>query len=256
MIAGKKPFQVLLALVTLLAAASSIGWGLPRRKHGAHLAKVAIETGKTGCRVDVDGSPGGTTDSQGSLTLSGIAPTEHYLHIDCPGQPESTHFISPDPGQTVELKLQELSGAGSGGGPSPVAMLENNQELRNLLSEAVDLRADGKFPEAIQTLRRAAMLDPDNPDLHHELGNTFLMIRDWENARVELLEALRHEPADADTHNGLGYALEKLGEIRPALDQFRMATHLDPTDDSYKDHYLEALGLLAAEQAQKKKKKR
>lgn len=256
MVAGSKLSRFPLALVVVLATGGSACLGFPRRKHSPHLARVAVQTARAGCRVGVDGSPMGTTNAQGKLMLSGIAPSEHYVHIDCPGQPESTRFISPNANTTVPLIVQPPTGPETEGGSSPVAMVENNQELRNLVRHAVDLRADGKFPEAIQMLRRAAMLDPNNPDLHHELGNTFLMIRNWGNARVELLEALRHEPGDADVHNSLGYALEKLGEIRPALDQFRFATHLDPTDDSYKDHYMEALGLLAAEQAQKKKKKR
>ena len=127
-------------------------------------------------------------------------------------------------------------------------------EVRRLFREAADFRSNGQFPQAIDALRRAIKIDPENPNLHHELGTTFLMIRDWERARVELIEAIRHDPNSAGLHNGLGYALEKLGEIRPALDQFRLAARLDPTDTSYRDQYFEALGLLAAQQSGKKRK--
>ena len=149
----------------------------------------------------------------------------------------------------MEIKAQT-----TGADTSPLALAGRSLEVRSLFREAADFRSNGQFPEAISTLRRAIKVDPENPNLHHELGMTFLMIRDWERARVELLEAIRHDPNSADLHNGLGYALEKLGEISPALDQFRMATRLDSTDTSYRDQYFEALGLLAAQQSQNKKK--
>ena len=128
-------------------------------------------------------------------------------------------------------------------------------ELRRLLAGAVDARSDGQFPEAIRTLRHAIQLDPGNPGLHHELGMTYLMIRDWDNAAVELREAIRHNPSSADAHSGLGYALEKQGDLADALKEYRVATHLDPNDQSYEDHYVEVLGLMTSEQTGKKQKK-
>jgi Flp pilus assembly protein TadD len=89
--------------------------------------------------------------------------------------------------------------------------------------------------------------------LHRELGITFLLAKDWKRARVEMLEALKHDPDDADAHNGLGYALEKLGELEPALREYRTATHLEPDDPSYRQHYIEALAKLSAQKAEKKR---
>ena len=68
-----------------------------------------------------------------------------------------------------------------------------------------------------------------------------------------MIEALRHKADDADAHNGLGYALEKLGNIEAALKEYRIATRLEPDDTSYRLHYLEAIGKLGVQQAEKKK---
>jgi Flp pilus assembly protein TadD len=117
----------------------------------------------------------------------------------------------------------------------------------------VQLRSHGRLEEAVRELREATKLDPENSDLHRELGITFLLDKDWKRARVEMLEAIRHDPTDADAHNGLGYALEKLGEFAPALQEYRTATHLEPDDPSYRQHYFEAMARLSAQKAGRKK---
>ncbi len=244
--------SVLKASLAVAAAASCL-LATPLRKRGPRFAKVEIHSGKPGCAVDVDGTPNDQTNTRGDLSLTDVTPSDHYVHVDCPGRPAQTYFISPQPGSDMELKAQ-TSGSSSGADNSSLALAERNMEVRRLFREAADFRSNGQFPEAINTLRRAIEIDPENPNLHHELGMTFLMVRDWQRARVELIEAIRHDPNSADLHNGLGYALEKTGEIRPALDQFRLATRLDPTDASYRDQYFEALGLLTAQQSQNKKK--
>ena len=97
--------------------------------------------------------------------------------------------------------------------------------------------------------------EPSDPVLQKVADAT--RAKDWPRARVEMLEAIRHDPQDADAHNGLGYALEKLGDLDGALKEYRTATHLDPDDSSYQHHYLDALGKIAARpDAENQKKKR
>jgi Flp pilus assembly protein TadD len=67
-----------------------------------------------------------------------------------------------------------------------------------------------------------------------------------------MLEAIRHDPTDADAYNGLGYALEKMGDLDAAVKQYRMATRLDPQDPTYRTHYFDILSKLAQERAKKK----
>lgn len=241
---------VLIAL-TVLAAASLAAMSILHRKHHSTSAQITVETGRSGCKVDLDGAAAGTTNTQGKLVLADVSAADHYLHVDCPQKPERTIFVSPQAGQQLDI---DPASAGSLGGRSPLELAADRSEVRQLLVQAVDLRGDGHFPEAVRDLRRAASLDPENPNLHHELGTTFLMTGNWNDAGAELLETLRHDPNDADAHNALGFAYEKMGEIRLALDQYRIATHLDPSDDSYQRHYLEALAMLPPDRSHKKKK--
>ena len=77
-----------------------------------------------------------------------------------------------------------------------------------------------------------------------------------QRARVEQLEALHQNPDSPEPHSNLGYALEKLGDYKAALDEFRTPPHLDPHEASYREHYPEAHALFSAEQDQAKGKKK
>jgi Flp pilus assembly protein TadD len=146
-----------------------------------------------------------------------------------------------------------FSPSGGATGDAVPDAAESKVELRQLVQKAVELRAAGLFDEAVAKLHEATQRDPENSDLHRELGITFLLAKEWKRARVEMLEAIKHDPDDADAHNGLGYALEKLGELEPALGEYRTATHLEPDDPTYRQHYIEALAKLTAQKSEKKK---
>ena len=135
----------------------------------------------------------------------------------------------------------------------PTHVAENKIELRRLVQQAVQLRGQARLDEAVSALRQAQKLDPANSDLHRELGITFLLSKEWNRARVEMIEALRHDRDDADAHNGLGYALEKLGDLDGAVKEYRTATQLEPDDETYRSHYLDALVKTAARLEKKNK---
>jgi hypothetical protein len=237
------------AVFMLFAAAGSFGVHLPHRKHPVTSAQITVAAGTPGCGVDIDGEPAGKTDAQGSLVIGGVEPLEHYVHVMCPGRPEATYFVSPQAGQKLGIDASR-AGAPSA---SPLQVAEDKLEMRKLLSQAVDLRGEGRFPQATHALRSAVALDPDNPNLHHELATTFLMTGQWDPARVELLEALRYDANDADAHDALGFAYEKLGEIKLAAAQYQMAVRLDPNDDAYARSYAEAEATLTSTKTRKKK---
>ena len=221
-------------------------------------ARVNISTGRAGCTVELDAAPAGKTDAQGRLVLADVEATDHYIHVRCPDEAQETaYLVSPRLGENAQIRhgTSAPSASASAESTSDKALdrAEAKIKLRELVKDAVQLRVHGRLEEAVQELREATKLDPENSDLHRELGITFLLDKDWKRARVEMLEAIRHDPTDADAHNGLGYALEKLGQFGPALNEYRTATHLEPDDPSYQRHYLEALARLAAEKAEKKK---
>jgi len=181
-----------------------------------------------------------------------VEPGDHYLHVRCDGDREETaYFITARLGQNVAIEYPPLATADSKLDPTEATL-----KLRQLAKEAIQLRNQGELGEAVKELREATKLDPENSDLHRELGITFLLNKDWKRARIEMLEAIRHDPTDADAHNGLGYALEKLGELEPALKEYRAATHLEPDDPSYRQHYIDALAKLAGQQGQNEHKPR
>jgi tetratricopeptide (TPR) repeat protein len=230
---------------------------LAARQRESPTAQVTVDAGAPGCAVQLDADTSVKSDAQGKAHFRDVDPSDHYIHVRCPSQQERGHLISPHADENLQLPMAAAPIA-----PGSAQSADPNQEpaeakikLRELVKQAVELRGEARLDEAVKQLREAAELDPENSDLHRELGITFLLAKDWKRARVEMLEAIRHDPTDADAHNGLGYALEKLGEVQPALDQYRVATRLDPDDPSYRQHYLDALAREASERPVKEKKR-
>ncbi len=233
-----------LALAVTCAAAMA-------RERKAQTAKVAIQAGQAGCRVDLDADAAGSTDAAGNLIIADVDPGDHYLHIHCPGKPEAAYFISPKANE--EARIGPIPDAPSSPeGSNPIVLAEDKIQLRRLVQQAVQLRGQARLDEAVAALREAMKLDPENSDLHRELGITFLLSKEWKRARVEMIEAIRHDQTDADAHNGLGYALEKLGDIDGAVKEYRTATHLEPDDPTYRTHYFDAMVKLQSRDEVKK----
>ena len=232
-----------LALVIACVAGSA-------REHKAPSAKVTVQAGQGACLVDLDSQSAGATDPSGSLVIKDVDPGDHYLHVQCPGKGDAVYLISP--------KLNEETHIGPAPDPAPLSGADGNSQaekqlqLRRLVQQSVQLRAEARLGEAVVVLREAVKLDPENSDLHRELGITFLMEKDWKRARVELIEAIRHSQGDADAHSGLAYALEKLGDIQGAVKEYRAATQIEPDDSTYRTHYFDALVRLQSQQEPKK----
>jgi tetratricopeptide (TPR) repeat protein len=242
-----------LAVIALFLFAAGVGAALgSERGHKPTTAQVTLRAPGAGCVVDLDNDPAGKADAHGLLILAEVEPGDHYLHLRCPGDAERTFFLSPRPGDKVTVdagKPQDPSEPQTGATADPI---EVRLELNKLIQQATQLRAQGKLDEAVEPLRQALKLDPDNSDLHRELGITFLLDKDWQRARVEMLEAVRHDPTDADAYNGLGYALEKMGDLEEAMKDYHKATQLDPDDPTYRTHYFDVMSKLAQEKSKKK----
>ena len=245
---------LLLAAVLTCNVYSSAKWlrGKKRQK-GDTSASISVVSGKDRCKVDVDGDEAGVTGVDGVLLVKDIDPGDHYVHVQCPDQRETSYFISPPAGQRLELDAREAATSSRAAESASINPAASEMQLRNIVSEADQLRSSGQFKESVELLRKATLLDPRNGDLHRELGITFLMFHEWERARVEMLEAVRREPQNVDAHSGLAYALEKVGDLDGALEEYRLCTQMDPHDTSLRDHYVEVLGLLYSEKAEKKR---
>jgi tetratricopeptide (TPR) repeat protein len=213
---------------------------------------VTVHGNHGDCLVELDSKVVGKTNSQGKLLLQGVEPGDHYMHVLCSNEGETVYFITLLAGQKVEVPSGKAGTASLGGTGGPMGVAETKIELTKLVQQAAELRAQGQLEEAVKELREAMKLDPENSDLHRELGITFLVGKDWKRARIEMLEAIRHEPGDADAHNGLGYALEKLGDMAEALKEYRLATRLEPDDPTYRTHYIDALARLSEQKSKKR----
>jgi tetratricopeptide (TPR) repeat protein len=238
-------------LLALLAGALPLK-AKKEREQKPEFAQVIVHAGQAGCAVQLDDGPEEQSAAQGDVVLNEVDPGDHYVHVRCPGQDETGHFISPQAGAKVEVHAERT-------GPHPAAVpseelgiAETRVRLRHLLQQGLRLRAQGRLDEAVDSFREAVRLDPKNADLHRELGITLLLARDWKRARVEMLEAVHHDPQDTDAYSGLGYALEKMDDLDGAAKAYRTAMHLDPDDSSYRNHYLSVLVKMQEQKTRKK----
>jgi tetratricopeptide (TPR) repeat protein len=220
------------------------------KDHPVETAGIIVRAEAAGCRVELDAIAKGTTDEKGKLILTGVNPGDHYIHVTCPGKVEQAYFVSPKRGD--EIRIEPRSDDTSSTLSDPAILAENKAKLQQLVQKAIQLRNQAQLDDAVTALRQAMALDPENSDLHREMGITFLLAKEWSRARIEMIEAIRHDQSDADAHNGLGYALEKLGDLDGALKEYRIATQLEPDDASYSTHYIETQVKIQARQDAKK----
>ncbi|HYA64354.1 MAG TPA: sulfotransferase [Candidatus Sulfotelmatobacter sp.] len=87
----------------------------------------------------------------------------------------------------------------------------------------------GRPADAIAPLRDAALLEPSNPIILHDLGLACLEVGRIPDAIAALQRAVASNPRYADAYFRLGIALEKLGNIREALAAYDRATKLLPS---------------------------
>jgi tetratricopeptide (TPR) repeat protein len=231
--------QKLLKYVTSCAALIAMIGIAGAREHQVQTAKVFVQAGVAGCQVELDALVAGATNTNGNLEIANVDPGDHYVHVGCPGKPQEAFFISPKVGGEARLDVgkDQLSSTAT----DPTSVAENKAQLQRLVQQAIQLRNQARLDDAVAALRQAMELDPENSDLHREMGITFLLAKEWKRARVEMIEAIRHDRTDADAHNGLGYALEKLGDLDAAVKEYRTATQLEPDDPGYRTHYFDAL---------------
>ena len=98
-----------------------------------------------------------------------------------------------------------------------------------LLALATQFLRAGRPAEAIAPLRDAAMLDPSNATIQHDLGLACLEVDRVPDAIAALQRAVASNPHYTDAYFRLGIALEKLGNIGGALAAYDRATKLLPS---------------------------
>ncbi len=109
--------------------------------------------------------------------------------------------------------------------PNPAA----SQPVAPLLALATKFLRAGRPADAIAPLRDAALLEPSDPILQHDLGLACLEVGRAPDAIEALQRAVAINPRYADAYFRLGIALEKLGDIRGAIVAYDRATELLPS---------------------------
>jgi tetratricopeptide (TPR) repeat protein len=109
--------------------------------------------------------------------------------------------------------------------PNPVAP----QQVAALLALATQSLRAGRPTDAIAPLRDAALLQPSNATIQHDLGLACLEVGRIPEAIAALQRAVASNPRYTDAHFRLGIALEKLGDIGGALAAYDHATKLLPS---------------------------
>ncbi len=109
--------------------------------------------------------------------------------------------------------------------PNPAAP----QQVAPLLALATELLRAGRPGDAIAPLRDAALLQPSNHVIQHDLGLACLEVGRLPDAIAALQWAVASNPRYTDAHFRLGIALEKLGDIGGALTAYDSATKLLPS---------------------------
>src|ERR1700760_152321 len=103
------------------------------------------------------------------------------------------------------------------------------QQVAPLLALATKLLGAGRPADAIAPLREAALLQPSNPIIQHDLGLACLEVGRIPDAIAALQQAVASNPRYADAYFRLGVALEKLGNIGGAIVAYDRAIQLLPS---------------------------
>jgi tetratricopeptide (TPR) repeat protein len=98
-----------------------------------------------------------------------------------------------------------------------------------LLALATEFLQAGRPADAIAPLHDAALLQPSNALIHHDLGLACLEVGRIPDAIAALQRAVASDPCYGDAYFRLGIALEKLGNIGGAIVAYDRATQLLPS---------------------------
>ena len=118
-------------------------------------------------------------------------------------------------------------------------------------SLAMVLRQLGKPEEALAQLKDWQKLDPQNPRLYNSLGTVLIDLEKPSEGEMQYLKALRLDSKYATARSNLGILKYRLGDYDSAVDQFRLANQLEPSNPGIVENLTSALieaGVKAAKE--------
>jgi tetratricopeptide (TPR) repeat protein len=109
------------------------------------------------------------------------------------------------------------------------------------------LEGRGAWDRAVDEYRRAAALDPTDPDPIFRIGVVFGKQERWRDAAAAYDEALTRRPGHAPTHMNLGVLAERVGDVSRAIGHYEAVlrtTPSDPRDEALRARARDAVGAL------------
>jgi superkiller protein 3 len=97
----------------------------------------------------------------------------------------------------------------------------NNPEAHKVLGR--DLMIIGRFDAAKIEFQQGARLDPKSAEMPYNLGKLYSISDNWADARQQFESAIRLDPSYMEAYDGLGLALESLGDDAGATANYRRA---------------------------------
>lgn len=115
---------------------------------------------------------------------------------------------------------------------------ENNPEVYSSLSEVY--MYDGKMQRALDALKKATELAPEEAKYNVMIARLFLTMSDYKQTFNSLRDALKKDPANAEAFFISGLAHEEMGDTAKAIENYQLAVARK------QDHYdaLKQLGII------------
>jgi superkiller protein 3 len=130
------------------------------------------------------------------------------------------------------------------------ALLDGDDTIR-LIGYGALLAQKGRLEEALDPLRKAARLDPEDYAPQFNLGLTYFNLRKYADARAPLERAVSLRPESFSAVALLGSALAAMGEDLAAADYLRRANRLEPGDPKVHALLLQEITVAAQEATRK-----
>jgi len=108
----------------------------------------------------------------------------------------------------------------------------HRDHIGTLTKLAICLRELGRFSEDREILREILLLDPRNPEIYIELGNSFRDQKNWEAAEVFFQKALVLSPGLSRAYLEWGRSFRKQGDEKKAIEMYITAAEINQEDIS------------------------
>jgi len=112
-------------------------------------------------------------------------------------------------------------------------------QIVGLLREAEELAHQDQFENAENKYIAVVTLDPKNVDAYEGLGNLYMKMKKFEEAREAFSFILKMRKADASVETSLGEVALAEGKPEVALPHFKRAVDRRPGNPKYLDFYIE-----------------